>query len=357
MRRALTEAEAAAGRGEVPVGAVVVVRGEIVAVAHNERETASDPTAHAEILALRRAAAALGSWRLVDAELFVTMEPCPMCAGALVNARIRRLYYGCDDPKAGAVRTLYSAGGRSPAQPPGRGRPRRARRRRGGAAAQLLFSPAPADGAVTMMALRRLVLGTALLGLAACGSINELDADGGAGGDISTGNGGKGVGGRGGASAPGAPGAPARRGSSASPAPRGSLAARPDTAARAAAAATRRVASAALRARPASVAAAVRPPGSLVALATAAARARAGRLASPEYQVWRAVDPGARPVAAVVAAASRVGPVAVVRQAHPVRAAASAARRAVTASPSMIRSAAPTVTPTATAARRAAPTS
>jgi tRNA(adenine34) deaminase len=108
MRRALAEAEAAAGRGEVPVGAVVVVRGEIVAIAHNERETASDPTAHAEILALRRAAAALGSWRLVDAELFVTMEPCPMCAGALVNARIRRLYFGCDDPKAGAVRTLYS---------------------------------------------------------------------------------------------------------------------------------------------------------------------------------------------------------------------------------------------------------
>src|SRR6187455_1763989 len=108
MRRALAEAEAAAGRGEVPVGAVVVVRGEIVAVAHNERETASDPTAHAEILALRRAAAALGSWRLVDAELFVTMEPCPMCAVALVNARIRRLYFGCDDPKAGAVRTLYS---------------------------------------------------------------------------------------------------------------------------------------------------------------------------------------------------------------------------------------------------------
>jgi tRNA(adenine34) deaminase len=108
MRRALAEAEAAAGRGEVPVGAVVVVRGEIVAVAHNERETASDPTAHAEILALRRAAAALGSWRLVDAELFVTMEPCPMCAGALVNARIRRLYFGCDDPKAGAVRTLYT---------------------------------------------------------------------------------------------------------------------------------------------------------------------------------------------------------------------------------------------------------
>ena len=108
MRRALAAAEEAGGRGEVPVGAVVVVGDEVVAVAHNERETASDPTAHAEILALRRAAAALGRWRLVDAELYVTMEPCPMCAGALVNARLRRLYFGCDDPKAGAVRTLYS---------------------------------------------------------------------------------------------------------------------------------------------------------------------------------------------------------------------------------------------------------
>src|ERR1022692_4321668 len=108
MRRALTAAEEAGGRGEVPVGAVVVVGDTIVAVAHNERETGSDPTAHAEILALRRAAATLGSWRLCDADLFVTMEPCPMCAGALVNARIRRLYFGCDDPKAGAVRTLYN---------------------------------------------------------------------------------------------------------------------------------------------------------------------------------------------------------------------------------------------------------
>jgi tRNA(adenine34) deaminase len=108
MRRALAAAEAAAGQGEVPVGAVVVLGDQVVAVAHNERETASDPTAHAEVLALRRAAAALGSWRLCDADLYVTMEPCPMCAGALVNARIRRLYFGCDDPKAGAVRTLYT---------------------------------------------------------------------------------------------------------------------------------------------------------------------------------------------------------------------------------------------------------
>lgn len=108
MRQALGAAQEAAGRGEVPVGAVVTIGDQVIAVAHNERETGADPTAHAEILALRRAAAALGSWRLCDAELFVTMEPCPMCAGALVNARIKRLYFGCDDPKAGAVRTLYS---------------------------------------------------------------------------------------------------------------------------------------------------------------------------------------------------------------------------------------------------------
>jgi len=107
MRKALAAAEEAARLGEVPVGALVVVRDEVVAVAHNERETRNDPTAHAEIVALRRAAAVLGGWRLVDAELFVTMEPCPMCAGALVNARLRRLVYGCDDPKAGAARTLY----------------------------------------------------------------------------------------------------------------------------------------------------------------------------------------------------------------------------------------------------------
>ena len=92
----------------LPAADALAVGDTIVAVAHNERETGSDPTAHAEILALRRAAAALGSWRLNEADLFVTMEPCPMCAGALVNARIRRLYFGCDDPKAGAVRTLYN---------------------------------------------------------------------------------------------------------------------------------------------------------------------------------------------------------------------------------------------------------
>ncbi|HEX7506949.1 MAG TPA: tRNA adenosine(34) deaminase TadA [Polyangia bacterium] len=107
MRTALAAAERATLSGEVPVGAVVVVRGEVIAVAHNQRETKNDPTAHAEIVALRSAAAALSSWRLVDADLYVTMEPCPMCAGATVNARVRRLIYGCDDPKAGAVRTLF----------------------------------------------------------------------------------------------------------------------------------------------------------------------------------------------------------------------------------------------------------
>jgi tRNA(adenine34) deaminase len=107
MRQALAAAERAAASGEVPVGAIVVVRDEVVAVAHNERETLNDPTAHAEIVALRRASAALGGWRLTEAELYVTMEPCPMCAGALVNARLKRLVYGCDDPKAGAVKTLY----------------------------------------------------------------------------------------------------------------------------------------------------------------------------------------------------------------------------------------------------------
>src|ERR1700758_4841121 len=108
MRRALAAAEEAAGRGEVTVGAVVVLGDGVIAGAPNARETGRDPTAHAEVLALRRAAAARGSWRLTDADLYVTMEPCPMCAGALVNARIRRLYFGCDDPKAGAVRTLYT---------------------------------------------------------------------------------------------------------------------------------------------------------------------------------------------------------------------------------------------------------
>lgn len=107
MRAALSEAAQAAMLGEVPVGAVVVLDGVLVGSGGNRRETAMDPTAHAEILAVRRAAQRGGNWRLCDATLYVTQEPCPMCAGAIVNARIRRLVFGCLNPKAGAVRTLF----------------------------------------------------------------------------------------------------------------------------------------------------------------------------------------------------------------------------------------------------------
>lgn len=109
MNLAIDQARQAAAVGEVPVGAVVVVdRGRVIGQAHNRRELDQDPTAHAEILAMRQAAKQLGSWRLVDATLYVTLEPCPMCAGALVNGRVARLVYGCPDPKAGAVRTLFA---------------------------------------------------------------------------------------------------------------------------------------------------------------------------------------------------------------------------------------------------------
>ena len=111
MREAMAEAEAAAAAGDVPVGAVVVdASGEIVGRGRNRREADQDPTAHAEVDALRRAAAALGHWRLEGATVYVTLEPCPMCAGALVNARVARLVYGCPDPKAGAVDTLFTIG-------------------------------------------------------------------------------------------------------------------------------------------------------------------------------------------------------------------------------------------------------
>jgi tRNA(adenine34) deaminase len=109
MGRALEEAAAAVDHGDVPVGAVVVHlgRGEIVAARHNERELTGDPTAHAEVLALRDAAAALGTWRLGDCVLVVTLEPCPMCAGASVNARVGAIAFGAADPKAGATGSLY----------------------------------------------------------------------------------------------------------------------------------------------------------------------------------------------------------------------------------------------------------
>ena len=107
MRVALEYAEMASLIGEVPVGAVVYNQTQVLAVAHNLRESTEDPTAHAEILALREASLKTGSWRLVDCTLVVTLEPCPMCAGALVNARIPRLIYGAADPKMGAVDSLY----------------------------------------------------------------------------------------------------------------------------------------------------------------------------------------------------------------------------------------------------------
>jgi tRNA(adenine34) deaminase len=102
MRMALREAERALEHDDVPIGAVLVRDGELVAVAHNERELRQDPTAHAEIIALREAARAAGSWRLLDTVLYVTLEPCAMCAGAIVLARTPRVVYGASDPKAGA---------------------------------------------------------------------------------------------------------------------------------------------------------------------------------------------------------------------------------------------------------------
>ncbi|QIN80656.1 tRNA-specific adenosine deaminase [Rubrobacter marinus] len=107
MRLALKEARLAAGKGEVPVGAVVARGTEVVSSAHNERETTNDPTAHAELLALRRAALSLDGWRLTGCTLYATLEPCPMCAGALHASRIGRLVFAAPDPKAGAAGTLY----------------------------------------------------------------------------------------------------------------------------------------------------------------------------------------------------------------------------------------------------------
>jgi tRNA(adenine34) deaminase len=109
MREAIAEAHGALRLDEVPIGCVIVHEPtqRVVGRGHNLRETAHDATAHAEIIAIRQACETLGSWRLIDCMLVVTLEPCAMCAGAIVNARIPRLVYGCDDPKAGAVRTLY----------------------------------------------------------------------------------------------------------------------------------------------------------------------------------------------------------------------------------------------------------
>jgi len=103
MRLALREAERASEHGDVPIGAIVVRAGEAIATGRNERELRGDPTAHAEILALREAARALGSWRVLETTLYVTLEPCAMCAGAIVLARVPRVIYGASDPKAGAA--------------------------------------------------------------------------------------------------------------------------------------------------------------------------------------------------------------------------------------------------------------
>ncbi len=111
MQRALEEADAAAGDGDVPVGCVIVgPSGEELARGRNRREVDQDPTAHAEVDALRRAARVVGHWRIAGATAYVTLEPCPMCAGALVNGRVARVVYGAPDHKAGAVDTLYEIG-------------------------------------------------------------------------------------------------------------------------------------------------------------------------------------------------------------------------------------------------------
>jgi tRNA(adenine34) deaminase len=108
MRLALAEADRALAHGDTPVGAVVVADGRVIAAAGNERELRGDPTAHAEILALRAAAKEMDTWRLGNCTIYVTLEPCPMCAGAIVGARVVRLVYGAQDPRAGAALSLYN---------------------------------------------------------------------------------------------------------------------------------------------------------------------------------------------------------------------------------------------------------
>lgn len=108
MQRALDEAEQALAEDEVPVGAVIVHQERVIAAAHNQRELLRDPTAHAEMIAITQAAESRQSWRLDDCTLYVTLEPCPMCAGAILQARIPTVVYGAADPKAGAVRSLYT---------------------------------------------------------------------------------------------------------------------------------------------------------------------------------------------------------------------------------------------------------
>ena len=108
MQVAIEQAKIAEENGDIPIGAVIVLENQIIAKAYNQREQLRDPTAHAEIIALTQAAAALENWHLNGCTMYVTLEPCPMCAGALVLARVDRLVYGCDDPKAGACKSLYN---------------------------------------------------------------------------------------------------------------------------------------------------------------------------------------------------------------------------------------------------------
>lgn len=111
MREALCEAEKAGAKGEIPIGAVVVFEDRIIGRGHNLRETTGDPTAHAEIIALREAARCIGHWRLIGCTLYVTLEPCPMCIGAVINGRVDRVCFGAYDPKAGCCGTLYDLPG------------------------------------------------------------------------------------------------------------------------------------------------------------------------------------------------------------------------------------------------------
>ena len=108
MQQALLEAQKAAELGEVPIGAVVVRNGQIVGRGYNLRETTKDPIAHAELIAIKEASISLGGWRLIGCTLYVTLEPCPMCAGAIVQSRIERVVFGCSDPKAGCAGTLMN---------------------------------------------------------------------------------------------------------------------------------------------------------------------------------------------------------------------------------------------------------
>ena len=108
MRAAIEAAKIAEDNGDVPIGAVIVYKDQIIGKAYNQREQLADPTAHAEIIALTQAAAALENWHLNGCTMYVTLEPCPMCAGALVLSRMDRLVYGCDDPKTGACKSLYN---------------------------------------------------------------------------------------------------------------------------------------------------------------------------------------------------------------------------------------------------------